>query len=165
MRNPFRLLCILLLLAVAASARHRRPVSLVPASQVVTSLQAALDRLYVCASLPRAKYECSFTESVGDVVNEIDTDPTPLKNAVHVNTSTTMIVHTHPMSASFLPSPHDVQIAMQTGIPNYVLSVWQLWVALPNGEVKRVGNVRWKHGHVEISGSKLAMLFSLLPKR
>ena len=56
------------------------------------------------------------------------------------------IIHTHPLASTAKPSDGDVHVAISHGIPNYVLSRTELWVALPDGTIRKLADVSWKHG-------------------
>ena len=45
------------------------------------------------------------------------------------------VIHTHPDKGFEKPSAQDVKTAHDTGVPVYVVSRDQVWVALPTGEV------------------------------
>ena len=74
---------------------------------------------------------------------------------MRVHRGDTAIVHTHPFGTSPSPSDGDVAIAVKLGIPNYVLSYYALWVAMPDGGVKQVCRcaMEARSGRVETKGT------------
>ena len=118
------------------------------------AVQAQLVTLYKRASLTYMNSdhheEYSFTVKANGAPNEITSSESFNSNVVVVKSSDTAIVHTHPATCKPQPSPGDIQVAQRSGVPNYELSRDALYVAMPDGTVRKVGNVNLKHGVLEI---------------
>jgi proteasome lid subunit RPN8/RPN11 len=65
-------------------------------------------------------------------------------DSIHVNVRTDdhtiMVIHTHPLEANPMPSGEDVTFAKKNGVPNYVVSVREIWVATPDGKVSKIAD-------------------------
>jgi len=140
-KSLLRLCCSLALLAAAAFTQDgilRTP-----------AVQFQMSRLYATAMQSYVgvnDQEHSFTIKAGGLPNEIHSSHEFMHNFLAVAAGEdTAIVHTHPASALPTPSSDDVRIAVRLGIPNYVLSRFALWVALPDGTTRKVADVQWKH--------------------
>jgi hypothetical protein len=94
------------------------------------------------------KTELSFTLSADGAPNQVASSHDWTHDSVRVHRGDTAIVHTHPFATSPRPSDGDVAIAVKLGIPNYVLSYYALWVAMPDGGVEQVADVQWRHGQL-----------------
>jgi proteasome lid subunit RPN8/RPN11 len=72
-----------------------------------------------------------------------------LRNAVTVTTGEDLaIIHSHPAGAEPKPSSGDVAIAKHLQMPNYVVSVYALWVAEPSGAIRKVADLKYKKHNV-----------------
>lgn len=120
------------------------------------AVQAQMSKLYANArqsfvpttnGLTR-KTELSFTLSADGAPNPVGSSHDWAHDSVRVHRGDTAIVHTHPFGTAPRPSAGDVAIAVKLGIPNYVLSGYALWVAMPDGEVAQVADVQWRHGQL-----------------
>ena len=98
----------------------------------------------------KSHYEYSFTYTDEGNVLPITSDRDYNQNSVRICTNTAGIVHTHPAGTDKRPSPNDIEVAKRVGIPNYVLSQYELWVAMPDGRVQKVADVKFKKGKVEL---------------
>jgi hypothetical protein len=94
------------------------------------------------------KTELSFTLSADGAPNQVASSHDWTHDSVRVHRGDTAIVHTHPFATSPRPSDGDVAIAVKLGIPNYVLSYYALWVAMPDGGVEQVADVQWRRGQL-----------------
>jgi proteasome lid subunit RPN8/RPN11 len=89
--------------------------------------------------------EFSFTYDKDGTVHPIESSHASHETSVTITKRVTAgIVHTHPLDGDPKPSQHDVEIAKKTGLPDYVLSSRQLWVALPSGKIKLIAFVEAK---------------------
>ena len=114
--------------------------------------QAKLGDLYKNAEETFYTINCeefSFTYDVNGMTTKISSSHECNRNQVIIYTNTAGIVHTHPDSER-QPSYVDIDVAKKFHIPNYVLSVDELWVALPSGESKRVAFISWRKGKLVI---------------
>jgi hypothetical protein len=120
------------------------------------AVQAQMSKLYANA-LPsfvptanglKCKTELSFTLSANGAPNQVCSSHDWARDSLRVHRGDTAIVHTHPFGTGPRPSAADVAIAVKLGIPNYVLSCYALWVAMPDGEVAQVAYVQWRHGQL-----------------
>ena len=148
MKSFFRLFCILARLMSAAFGQGN--IVKTPA------VQAQMSKLYANArqsfvpttnGLTR-KTELSFTLSADGVPSQVGSSHDWTHDSVRVHRGDTAIVHTHPYGTAPRPSDGDVAIAVKLGIPNYVLSCYAMWVAMPDGEVAQVADVQWGHGRL-----------------
>lgn len=148
MKRFFRLFCILAPLLSAAFGQGN--IVKMPA------VQAQMSKLYANArqsfvpttnGLTR-KTELSFTVSADGAPNQLHSSHDWARDSLRVHRGDTAIVHTHPFGTAPRPSEGDVAIAVKLGIPNYVLSCYALWVAMPDGEVEQVAYVQWGHGQL-----------------
>jgi hypothetical protein len=147
-KSFFRLFCILAPFMSAAFGQG----NLVKTPAV----QAQMSKLYANArqsfvpttnGLTR-KTELSFTLSADGAPNQVGSSHDWTRDSVRVHRGDTAIVHTHPFGTAPRPSDGDVAIAVKLGIPNYVLSCYAMWVAMPDGEVAQVADVQWRHGQL-----------------
>jgi hypothetical protein len=60
------------------------------------------------------------------------------------------LIHTHPSMDLPAPSKGDVAVAVRLGVPNYVLSKFALYVAEPDGTIRKVADVKIEHGQLEL---------------
>ena len=148
MKSFFRLFCIFSPLISAAFGQGN--IVKTPA------IQAQMSKLYANAlqsfvpttnGLTR-KTELSFTLSADGAPNQVRSSHDWAHDSLRVHRGDTAIVHTHPFGTAPRPSDGDVAIAVKLGIPNYVLSCYALWVAMPDGEVAQVAYVQWRHGQL-----------------
>jgi hypothetical protein len=147
-KSFFRLFCILALLTSAALGQDN--VLKTP------DVQARMSKLYADALLSfvpttngfTRKTELSFTLSADGAPGLVSSSHDWARDLVRVHHGDTAIVHTHPFATDPRPSDGDVAIAMKLGIPNYVLSRYVLWVAMPDGTVSQVADVQWQHGQL-----------------
>jgi len=149
MRKSLWLLCII---AFSVNVFAEKP-SLPP------HVEAALTALYASASVsfvnPNTYFEWGF-------IYNTDGNPSPIEsshdNEMHervlIYPNTAGIVHTHPRRADPRPSPADVNIAKAAHVPNWVLSESELWVALPDGKVKKIADVSWCGSQLKIGNEK-----------
>ena len=150
MKSFLRLFCILAPLTSAASSQDN--VLKTPA------VQAQMSKLYADALMSfvpttnglTRKAELSFTLSADGAPGLIRSSHDWARDFVRVQHGDTAIVHTHPFGTAPRPSDRDIAIAMKLGIPNYVLSCYALWVAMPDGTVAQVAAVQWKHGQLAL---------------
>ncbi len=135
----------MLLMAVAAFAE---------APSLPTIPSPALEQLYLKATRTYMGYgmdEFSMTLDANGNARPISTSHEVAKDHVWVFSGDIAIVHTHPRDCDPRPSPGDSKTAKQFGIPNFVLSQFALWAALPDGKtIVKVGNVTFKHGHIVV---------------
>ena len=143
MKNS-NLSCVLALLVPSAFAQYG--ILSTPA------VHTQMSKLY-CAALQSyfgfSAHEQSFTIREDGLPNEIYSSNDFRHNFLDVAVSKDRaIVHTHPAFALPTPSPDDVKVAVRLDIPNYVLSRFALWVALPDSTTRKVADVQWKHGEL-----------------
>jgi hypothetical protein len=95
--------------------------------------------------------EFSFSIDRDGTVSSIQTDHDWNQNTITVSGDTVATVHTHPRGTSPKPSPHDQDVATNTGMDVYVLSVHDLYVAHPYGhQPEHIGGVEVRHGKVVV---------------
>ena len=148
MKSFVRLFCILVPLMSAAFGQGN--IVKTPA------VQAQISKLYADARQSFApttngltrKTELSFTVSADGAPNQVCSSHDWAHDSLRLHRGDTAIVHTHPFGTVARPSDGDVAIAVKLGIPNYVVSSYALWVAMPDGEVAQVAYVQWKHGQL-----------------
>ena len=133
------LLCLCLLIESAPAQDDVIKTPLVMA-RIAQLYKAALPT-YVLGGI-----EYSFTVAADGIPNHITSSNTAMSNLLVVSSTDKIIVHTHPLGASPKPSGNDIQISVHTGKPNYVLSRFALWVAMPDGTFHKVADVKFKHG-------------------
>jgi hypothetical protein len=97
------------------------------------------------------RQEYSFTVNKDGTVTTVTTSDQDRHNEVTIDAGTTAaIVHTHPgpgnVESTVQPSHDDIALAQSTGIPDYVLSINELWVANTNGSIAKLADVSMKHG-------------------
>jgi proteasome lid subunit RPN8/RPN11 len=86
--------------------------------------------------------EYAFTYDKDGTVHEIESSHASHQTSVTIREGMTAgIVHTHPLEGDPRPSRHDIEVAKQTGLPDYVLSARELWVVYPNGKIKLLAYV------------------------
>ena len=94
--------------------------------------------------------EYSFTVNADGSVSPIKTSGTAGKNAVEVPPGTQAIIHTHPADYEPTPSEADVKGAVATGVPDYVISHSEIYVANPDGTTAKVADIDFKKGDLVI---------------
>lgn len=94
------------------------------------------------------KAEWSFTVHADGTPGPITSSTDWARNSLRVQQSDSAIVHTHPFGTDPRPSESDTAIAVNLGIPNYVLSRGAVWVAMPNGTSHKIADVQWTHGQL-----------------
>ena len=96
------------------------------------------------------KYEHAFSIKGDWTPTAISSSAASRSVHVNVRTDDLAFIHTHPPGTDQHPSQQDIAIAQRMGFPNYELSVFALWVAMPDGTSHKVGDVNFKHGELEI---------------
>jgi hypothetical protein len=118
------------------------------AQSLPSEVQAALTPLYATAAasfVTDSQVEYSFVWNPGGHPGRIASSHEADANHTQIIPGYTQgIMHTHPRSEDFRPSPGDIALAKHAKMPVYVLSVAALYVALPNGKVEHVANVSWQ---------------------
>jgi len=103
-------------------------------------------------SIPHNEY--SFTVDKDGKPSGIVTSGTNDKNTVVVPDGAQAVVHTHPSADHPYPSDADIAYAKSTGVPDYVISSNELWVANPDGTSEKVADIEMKHGDLQIKWNK-----------
>lgn len=96
------------------------------------------------------RQEYSFTVDKDGKPTDISTSGTNDKNTVTVPQGSTAVVHTHPIVDSPTPSEADVKGAVATGVPDYVISHSEIYVANPDGTTAKVADIDFKKGDLVI---------------
>jgi hypothetical protein len=134
------------LAVLAASAFAQDDVLSTPA------VRAQMSKLYRTALLSYVGFsdlEHSFTVKADGVPNGIHSTNDFRHDFLEMVVGEDIaIVHTHPARTRPDPSSDDVKVAVRLGVPNYVMSQFVLWVALPDGTTRKVAELQWKHGDV-----------------
>jgi len=143
------LFAVLLLLGTACAQEQ-----VAGATQISPDELAHLAPLYHAAAVSFVatdfQTEYSFTEQADGSFSKISSSNEHWHNRVTLYNNTVAIFHTHPKDCSPRPSQDDIDVAKKNHVLNYVLSIYALWVAEPDGTVEKVGNVEIKHGKVVI---------------
>jgi len=98
--------------------------------------------------------EYSFTVDKDGKPSGVVTSGTEDKNTVVVPDGAQAVVHTHPSADHPYPSDADIAYAKSTGVPDYVISSNELWVANPDGTSEKVADIEMKHGDLQIKWNK-----------
>jgi proteasome lid subunit RPN8/RPN11 len=141
-------LALFLFLACYANCQTAEPAIGSPA------VQAQMYRLYSAAAASyfgQTSVEFSFTVDAAGSPREVTSSNERDTNHLLFYPGDRAIVHTHPKGTDPRPSDGDIATAKKCGVPNYELSVSELWVATPDGKYHRVGSVRVKHGVLEVT--------------
>ncbi|MGA2538790.1 MAG: hypothetical protein ABSF53_22470 [Terracidiphilus sp.] len=148
MKNPLRLFCILSLLFSASFSAVAKD------EPIKTSVvQAQLFELYEHASASYvgcSNSEYSFTVKPDGTTSGIQSSNDYNRNVVAVPVGDLALIHTHPSMDLPAPSKGDVAVAVRLGVPNYVLSKFALYVAEPDGTIRKVADVKIEHGQLEL---------------
>ena len=96
------------------------------------------------------RQEYSFTVDKDGKPTDISTSGTNDKNTVDVPQGSLAVVHTHPIVDSPTPSEADVKGAVATGVPDYVISHSEIYVANPDGTTAKVADIDFKKGDLVI---------------
>lgn len=128
--------------------------------------QAALEKLYSVAQNSFNPYSKDQAEHLIALGQTGDTAMSSTAAAGDVRKLVTAIpddamaiVHTHPSTATPVPSPKDYQTATQTGKPNFVISKGAIYVAMPGTDPNTKNHVKvadvttGKHGKLNINWS------------
>ena len=141
-QHGLRILAATLLLSVAAFGADFTP-------EVLNQMSKMYEQA-TPSYMGYGKVEFHFTVHADGTPSPVTSAHAYAKDTVRVEVGDHAIFHTHPKGCPPQPSPGDVATARAAVIPNYVLSQYALWVAMPDGTVTRVGSVIEKHGHIVV---------------
>ena len=141
---------------VAEETQHKHAVLKTQAvhAQMVEAYKKAqptfMPKTMIPAGQQAQRQEYSFTVDKDGKPTDISTSGTAGKNAVEVPPGTQAIIHTHPADYKPTPSEADVKGAVATGVPDYVISRSEIYVANPDGTTAKVADIDFKKGDLVI---------------
>ena len=141
---------------VAEETQHKHAVLKTQAvhAQMVEAYKKAqptfMPKTMIPAGQQAQRQEYSFTVDKDGKPTDISTSGTNDKNTVIVPQGSTAVVHTHPIVDSPTPSEADVKGAVATGVPDYVISHSEIYVANPDGTTAKVADIDFKKGDLVI---------------
>jgi hypothetical protein len=125
--------------------------------------QAALEKLYGSATMSFAPHSPDKAERLIALDKDGNGGPMTTSTAGNVRSvdavipkSSQAIIHTHPSTASEVPSPEDYRTATKAGKPNFVMSGSAIYVAMPGMDPQTTQHIKVadispaKHGKLNV---------------